>query len=111
VSPSPEPRRLSETLDQVLRGLGAPPADVLARLATEWVAVVGADVAAHAIPLTIAGGRLVVVVDHPAYATRMRFADRRLRSWLDGVSGGSAVAGVDVRIQPPGTLSPGTPQA
>jgi predicted nucleic acid-binding Zn ribbon protein len=84
----------------VLRGLGAPPADILTRVVREWSSVVGELVAAHARPVTISGGRLVVVVDDPVYATRVRFVDGPLRAWLDEVAGADAVAGVDVRVVP-----------
>jgi hypothetical protein len=91
---------LSVALDRLLRGLGAPPADALARLVDEWPAVVGRAVAAHATVAGVERGRLVVEVDEAAYATHVRFLDRPVREWLDGLFGPGAITRVDVRVRP-----------
>jgi predicted nucleic acid-binding Zn ribbon protein len=97
---SEEPQPLAVSLDRLLRGLGAPPADALSRLADEWPAVVGHVVADHAQVVGVERGRLMVDVDDAAYATHVRYFDRAVREWLDGLFGPGAITRVDVRVRP-----------
>ena len=78
---SGEPQPLSVSLDRLLRGLGAPPADALSRLADEWPGVVGRAVAEHAQVVGVERGQLMVDVDDAAYATHVRFLDRAVQPW------------------------------
>ena len=52
---------------------------------TRWEEVVGAELAAHVRPQRVDGRVLVVVVEHPAWATRARMESgqivARLRTW------------------------------
>ncbi len=97
-----EPRPLSDGLDRVLRSLGAPPVAAMAEVHRQWPLVVGADVAAHTRP-RVTEGRLVVDVDHPAWASRVRFVEARILEWLTELMGEGAPSRVEVRVQPAGT--------
>ena len=57
-------RVLGESLDRVLRGLGAP-TSARPRVYEDWDELVGLPLAAHARPDSVVGGRLVVAVDEP----------------------------------------------
>jgi predicted nucleic acid-binding Zn ribbon protein len=73
-----DPRRLVDSLDVVARRIGAPPTEVLTTVFAHWVELVGDDIAAHATPKLLRGGVLTVVVDHPAWATQLRFLSATL---------------------------------
>jgi hypothetical protein len=42
----------------------------------------------------------MVDVDDAAYATHVRYFDRAVREWLDGLFGPGAITRVDVRVRP-----------
>ena len=83
-----EPRPLASSLDAVLRGARRRPGvrRACGRVFTEWTALVGAhDRGAHARPVSLDGGCLLVVVDEPGWATRFRFEQASLlRRFADG---------------------------
>ncbi|HLW44833.1 MAG TPA: DUF721 domain-containing protein [Acidimicrobiales bacterium] len=89
------PRPLDQSLDDVVRGLSAPPggarrttaagaapagpsggrptsAAAFGAVFSRWEELVGPAVARHAKPLRLDGGTLVVAVDQPAWATQVR---------------------------------------
>jgi predicted nucleic acid-binding Zn ribbon protein len=94
------PQPLRSSLDRLTRGLGAPDSEVLTRLFSRWDELVGGDVAAHAQPLSLLRGTLVVGVDAPAWATHLRYLEADLVSRLEGVLGAGQVARVEVRVHP-----------
>lgn len=96
-----EPISLSASLDGVLRSLrgGAGRAEV-GGVFGRWDEAVGAAVAAHARPVRLADGVLLVEVDDPAWATQLRFLDDDLRGRLADVTG-VRVERLDVRVARP----------
>jgi predicted nucleic acid-binding Zn ribbon protein len=96
-----EPPRLADGLDRVLAGLGAPKATALAALYDRWSEVVGEQAAAHARPLALRAGTLVIGVDDAALATELRYRRAELVDRLDEVLGVGVVGGVEVRIEAP----------
>ncbi len=82
------PRPLAESLDAVVEGLTVPTAPDATRAGSagsplssaaafgsvfsRWEQLVGSSVARHAKPVRLAGGTLLVRVDHPAWATQLR---------------------------------------
>jgi predicted nucleic acid-binding Zn ribbon protein len=98
---SDEPISLSASLDGVLRSLrgGAGRAEV-GGVFGRWDEAVGAAVAAHARPVRLADGVLLVEVDDPAWATQLRFLDDDLRGRLADVTG-VRVERLDVRVARP----------
>ena len=101
---APDPARLGESLDRVLRCLGAPTAGALSRLHEDWDAVVGLPLASHARPESVVGGRLLVSVDEPGWATQMRYREAAVLAWLERIIGPDEVARMDVRVV--GTVTP-----
>ena len=94
------PQPLGPSLDRLTKGLGAPDARVLTTLFDRWDEVVGPDVAAHAWPLSLLHGTLVVGVDAPAWASHLRYLEADLLGGLEGVIGPGHVARMEFRVHP-----------
>jgi predicted nucleic acid-binding Zn ribbon protein len=94
-----DPVPLSESLDAVVRSLRGPSAKAVAGVFAGWDEAVGPQVAAHARPVSLDDGRLVVEVDEPGWATQLRFLETTLRERLAGVSGGYEVRSIEVRVR------------
>ena len=58
------------------------------------------EVAAHATPLSLASGRLVVSVDHPTWATELRYLQSVVLGRLDEAVGQGVVRSLEVRVRP-----------
>jgi predicted nucleic acid-binding Zn ribbon protein len=66
------PRRVSETLDAVVRHLAPQSAGEFGAIFGRWEEIVGPALAAHVRPLRVTEEALVVSADHPAWATQVR---------------------------------------
>jgi predicted nucleic acid-binding Zn ribbon protein len=67
------PRRLGDSMPRLLGRLGsAPTPAVMEAVFTRWDELVGAELGAHLRPQRVDGRVLVVVVEHPVWATRAR---------------------------------------
>ena len=95
-----EPRPISETLDRVLRGLGNPGIAAVRTVFSEWESLVGPETAAHAKPVSLDGHCLLVVVDEPGWATRVRFEQAGLLQRFAAELGDGVVTRMDVRVRP-----------
>jgi predicted nucleic acid-binding Zn ribbon protein len=93
------PRPLVESLDRVARSLGGPGADALGAVFSRWDDVVGAAVARHSWPVSLARGVLVVGVDEPAWHTQLTFLQADILERLAAVAGPATVTRVDVRVR------------
>lgn len=98
-----DPRRVSETLDRLTKRLGAPSSSVLSAVFSGWEALVGADIAAHSRPVSVHSGVLVLAVDHPAWATQLRFMTAELLTRLHEATGVGDVQEIQIRVtgEPP----------
>ena len=95
-----DPRPISETLDRMLRGLGNPGIAAARTVFSEWETLVGTDTAAHAKPVSLDGQCLLVVVDEPGWATRVRFEQAGLLQRFAADLGEGVVTRIDVRVRP-----------
>lgn len=95
---SDDPRSLGDSLDRVLRSLKGGGTRATGAVFGRWEEIVGANVAAHARPVKLEDGRLVVEVDDPVWATQLRFLEADLVTRLADI-GGLAVTSVDVRVK------------
>jgi predicted nucleic acid-binding Zn ribbon protein len=87
-----DPIALGDSLGGVVRSLRpdtatAPTAQSLGGVFGRWVEAVGEPVARHVRPVKLDGGRLVVEVDDPAWATQLRFLEATLRARVREVTG------------------------
>ena len=98
--PGPGPQPIGQTLDAVMRGLGAPEASGVHLVFDRWAEVVGDGLAARTRPLKIDGSRLVLAVDEPAIATHVRFLQAELLTRLEQLLGPGRVTALDLRVGP-----------
>lgn len=91
-------RPLTSSLDRVARALGAPRARPLAVVFTHWEEVVGPALAAHSRPVSLRRGTLVVAVDHPSWATEIRWLASQLLAKLGQAAGEEVATQVEVRV-------------
>ena len=98
--PGPGPRPIGQTLDAVMRGLGAPEASGVHLVFDRWAEVVGDGLAARTRPVKIDGSRLVLAVDEPAIATHVRFLQAELLARLEELLGPGRVTALDLRVGP-----------
>lgn len=95
-----DPRRVSDSLDRLAHSIGAPSSEVLSKVFSRWEELVGDQVAAHATPLSLRHGVMVVDVDQPAWATQLRYLAPELLRRLDEVIGAGEIREVSVRVRP-----------
>lgn len=93
------PVPLAEGLDRALRGLGLPASTAVLAVFGRWEDVVGEQVAGHSRPVSLEGGRLVVHVEEPGWATQLRYLEADLLRRLAAVAGEGVVTKVDVRVR------------
>ena len=98
-----DPVPLHTSLDAVVRSLRggegtAGDARAIGSLFRRWTDAVGEQVAAHARPIKLDGGRLLVEVDEPGWATQLRFLEREVIERLRSVAG-LEVSRFDVRVK------------
>ena len=94
------PRRLEESLDQVVSGLKAPRVQVLKIVFEAWEELVGTVMAAHSRPIRLVEGELVVAVDDPAWATEMKFFGGELVNRINAAAEDEAVTALTVKVRP-----------
>jgi predicted nucleic acid-binding Zn ribbon protein len=99
------PPAIGDLLDRVLAGFGAPPTRAMTTVFDAWPDVVGDVVAAHARPVSVDRGALVVAVDEPAWATELRYRRHELLDRLDAVLGPAVITSIEVRVRPPASPS------
>ena len=102
---APDPTPLAESLDAVLRALAGPGRQAMRGIFDAWEEIVGAQTAAHAKPMVLDRGRLVIEVDQPGWATQLRYLEQDLITRLTPYLNGAELTGIDVRIvrQSPGS--------
>ena len=92
------PQSLAKSLDHVARAMGAPPADALTVVFARWEEVVGAAVAAHSRPVSLFRSTLVVSVDHPAWATQLRYLGSTILARITEAVGREVASRLEVRV-------------
>ena len=71
-----EPRPIGRSLERVIGGLGS--RSVMIDLHDQWSDVVGVAIAARCRPRRLADSVLHVEVDHPGWATEIRYLERQI---------------------------------
>ena len=94
-----QPRPVKDSLETLARRLGAPTAASLGAVFSQWDAAVGPTVAAHARPVSLADGILVVAVDEPGWATQLRYLTADLIARLSDVAGPGVVGRIELRVE------------
>jgi predicted nucleic acid-binding Zn ribbon protein len=95
----PDPARpLRESLDAVVRALHGPSAQTVEGVFARWEEAVGVEIAAHATPRALRDGCLAVEVDHPTWATQLRFLEADLLARLAAVTRPGEVTSIELRV-------------
>lgn len=93
------PRPVSDSLESLARRLGAPTASALGAVFSRWEEAVGPEVAAHSRPVAVTGGVLRVAVDHPGWATQLRYLATTLLGRVEEVAGAGVVRRIDIQVE------------
>jgi predicted nucleic acid-binding Zn ribbon protein len=96
-----EPAPIAASLDRVLRSLHAPAARTVKTVFTEWPELAGPGLAAHAQPIALRDGELVVEVDDPAWASQLRWLEPELRARLEALPDGPKIDRIRFRLREP----------
>jgi predicted nucleic acid-binding Zn ribbon protein len=88
-----------ESLAKVAGPLGASQPQ-LSAVFGRWEELVGPVVAAHAKPVALQRGTLVVHVDEPGWATQLRFLSADVIGRIDAATEPGVVQRIDVRVRP-----------
>jgi predicted nucleic acid-binding Zn ribbon protein len=92
------PHELARSLDRVARSIGAPPVEALSVVFSRWEDVVGSAVAAHSRPVSLRQSTLVVSVDHPAWATQLRYLGTSILGRITEAVGHEVASRLEVRV-------------
>jgi predicted nucleic acid-binding Zn ribbon protein len=93
-----EPQRLSASLREAARLIGAGAALDLATIEKNWPTVVGEHLAGHCWPVSLERGVLVVSSDHNAWAAELRFHSAAVIARAASLVPG--VVSLAVRVEP-----------
>ena len=98
-----EPQPLGRAIDGVLKNLAPPgtpvaPAKTVGGVFARWDEAVGPQVAAHARPVRLHEGTLLVEVDEPGWATQLRFLVADLLQRL-AAAAGPGVTAIEWRVK------------
>ncbi len=94
------PRPVGDSLGVLAHHLGAPPPEALARLFQQWEGLVGPAVAAHARPVSLVRGTLVVAADQPGWAAQLGWLSDDILRRLAEALGPGVVTELVVRVRP-----------
>ena len=102
----PEPARVADSLNRLVRHLGGSSTDVNTSLVQRWPDLVGPNVGANSRPVRLKNGTLTVAVADPAWATQLRFLEATLVTRLQDELGADAVSTIEVRVRPESLRDP-----
>lgn len=93
-----DPTRVADSLDRVSRKLGGPATRAASAVFSGWEEIVGPDIAAHAKPITLRRGVLILGVDDPAWAAQLKFMASELKAKIERVAGAGEVLEIQLRV-------------
>lgn len=102
-----EPHKIAELLDRTTRRLGGPTSGTTSTVFSRWDDIVGLDIAGHSRPVSLHRGVLVLAVDHPAWATQLRYMTADLLTRISDATAAGEVTDIHIRVV--GEQAPETP--
>ncbi|WP_371174670.1 DciA family protein [Buchananella felis] len=90
------PKKLGAMSDRLLERLGLSGAVALARVASQWDAIVGEQIAAHTRVETFENSMLVIRVDSTAWATQLRMLTPQLLRNIAQIAGEGVVTNLQI---------------
>lgn len=97
-----DPQRLGDSVDRLMRDQGWQDRSAVAEVMAGWSEIVGADLAAHVVPVGFVDGELALAADSTTWATQVRLLVSDLHRAIDRQIG----SGVVVRIRITGPQAP-----
>jgi predicted nucleic acid-binding Zn ribbon protein len=94
-----EPQPLGDSVDRLVRSLGAPSAKLTQSVFADWDDIVGPAIAPHAKPKALRERTLVVAVADPAWATQLRFLEGELLERIAAATGSDEIRSIEVRVR------------
>ncbi|CAA9248099.1 MAG: hypothetical protein AVDCRST_MAG10-2021 [uncultured Acidimicrobiales bacterium] len=94
------PRPISDSLAAVARNLGGAGGPALVDLLQRWPEVVGEQLAAHCVPVSLRAGTLTIAAYESAWGAQLGWLEADLRRRLDEALGADVVTRIAVRIRP-----------
>ena len=91
---------MGDSLARLAGDLGLGDVEAVGRVFRVWDEVVGGPIAAHAHPVRLRDGVLLVHVDEAGWATELRYVAEGLADRLNEAVGAPAVTSVQVAVQP-----------
>ena len=96
----PPPRRLQDSLDEVLAQLGGPAVDVLRTIHDRWPDLIGPAAAAATEPIAVEHGVLVIGVTEAAWASQVRWLEADIVRRAAELLGPDHIGSVVARVRP-----------
>ena len=93
-----DPRPVADSLPGLTRALGVPAPSVLGTLFSHWEEIVGPTIATEAWPVSVREGVLRIGVEHPGWATQLRFLGPDVVRRVAAVTGDEAVQRIEVKV-------------
>jgi predicted nucleic acid-binding Zn ribbon protein len=90
---------VKQSLDQLASKLGLASTATLNTVFTNWESAVGPEVSQHAEAVSLVDGVLVVMVDHPRWATQLKWLGPQVVERLNAKAEKSEITRLDVRIK------------
>jgi predicted nucleic acid-binding Zn ribbon protein len=94
-----EPGPLADSVDRLVRSLGAPSAKLTRSVFADWDVIMGEAIAPHARPHALRERTLVVAVADPAWATQIRFLEPELLEHIAAATGSDEITAIEVRVR------------
>jgi hypothetical protein len=90
--------RLSVTLGKILKARGMQGRLHEYRIMQAWATAVGPSIARHAQPAAVRGGKLTLVVDHPAWMQQLSLLKPEIIGKLNGSLGMKAISDITLKF-------------
>jgi hypothetical protein len=91
------PPTLGDSLDRLVRNLGAPPISILSQLADRWPDVVGPALSSTTRPVELVNGVLTIACDDAAWAAQVGWMEAQIKQRFDDVFGPGQLLRLSVR--------------
>jgi len=91
------PERVAESVDRMLRHLGAPTVSVAEQVAELWPSIVGSELAAQTRPGSLVDGLLTVEVTDGAAETHLKFSARQIARAYEEALGEGVITSLKMR--------------
>ncbi len=90
--------KLSTTIDKILKARGMQSRLPEYRISSKWVNMVGSAIARHAQPRTLRGGKLLVIVDSPAWMQQLSLMKPEIIKKLNNNLGNDTIRDITLKL-------------